>query len=222
MSRFGEGARNPFSDTKTLLIGTIIGAIPIVGILLTGYFVKSLEKELKGGKPVSWTNFPDLIVKALLGLVITLIYSIPAALVLLIAGADLPVGADYFDSFSLALASGNIVYYIGLALLIVTVLVIPMALVNYAKEGKFTAAFQFSKVFKKGVSGPGIIALILSLLGMIILGLVVVSVLLTLLTFLGGIPFMALLLTMLASGFLNFCLVSAMSVWYAKAFKEAK
>ncbi len=222
MSRFGDGIKKPFMDSKTLAIGSIIGAIPIVGILLMGYFVKSLESELKGGKVVKWQSFPELIIESILGTIIAFIYSIPAGVVLFLAVSSLPVGSDYFESFYLALASGNILYYAGLILAIITALVIPMALTNFAKEGKFNAAFDFKKVFRKGLSGQGIIAFLLSIIATIVLGSIVLVVLLTLLTFLGTVPLLALVLVLLASGFINFALASAMPTWYVTAFKEAK
>ncbi len=35
------GIKKPFSDIKTLIISTIIGAIPIVNFLLFGYALKT-------------------------------------------------------------------------------------------------------------------------------------------------------------------------------------
>ncbi|HLC36661.1 MAG TPA: hypothetical protein VJK05_03590 [archaeon] len=50
MAEYVEAIKKPFGDIKTLVIGTVIGIIPIVNFLLFGYGLMTMKKVLSGKK----------------------------------------------------------------------------------------------------------------------------------------------------------------------------
>jgi len=83
---FVEALRRPFSDAKKLLIGTILGIIPIVNFTVIGYTLTStgLTKEEVGRESLpEWENYVDLFMKGLKAVILGIILFLPAALVLL-------------------------------------------------------------------------------------------------------------------------------------------
>ena len=86
MVDFVEALKRPFSDTKKLLIGSLLGIIPIVNFTVIGYTLVSTgftkEEVKKDGLP-EWANYGDLFMKGLVAVIIGIILFLPAALVLL-------------------------------------------------------------------------------------------------------------------------------------------
>lgn len=80
-----EALKRPFSDTKKLLIGTILGIIPLVNFTVIGYTLTSTgftkEKVGKEGLP-EWEDYVNLFMKGLKSVIIGIILFLPAALVL--------------------------------------------------------------------------------------------------------------------------------------------
>ena len=48
MVDYVEAIKKPFSDLKTLAIGTILSAIPLVNLLASGFALKVAEDTIKG------------------------------------------------------------------------------------------------------------------------------------------------------------------------------
>ena len=60
MVNYVEAMKKPFSDLKTLGIGAVIGAIPLVNLLISGYAVKTAQDVMsKKNKLRAW-NIADL------------------------------------------------------------------------------------------------------------------------------------------------------------------
>jgi len=82
---FVKALKRPFQDSKKLVIGSILGIIPIVNFTVIGYTLAStgISKENRGrdGLP-EWGNYGDLFKKGLMAAIIGIILFLPAVLVL--------------------------------------------------------------------------------------------------------------------------------------------
>jgi len=233
MVDIGGGIKKPFSDMKILLISTIIGAIPFVGWLLYGYGLKTAESTIKGDEKLpSWGEFVDILVKTILGIIIFIIYLLPGLIIVgvglgpliggilggvfkLIFGGQVP---DIMGQAVGMIIGGGILILLGLLLLFIAGLILPMALMFFLGEGSFGAAFSFGKIIKKCLSGPYIIALVVSIVWGMVVGFVLSIVLVAVLL----IPVIGFILVMLVGGLANYLLWVPTYTWYAQAYKETK
>jgi hypothetical protein len=80
-----EALKRPFSDAKSLLIGTLLGLIPLVNFTVIGYTLTStgLSKEHphKDTLP-EWSDYVELFMKGLKSVLIGISFFLPAALVI--------------------------------------------------------------------------------------------------------------------------------------------
>ena len=203
---FGWAVKQPFSNMKKLGIGTILGAIPIVSMLtVMGYALNSAKSAVGKKALPEWNNWGDIIVKSLLGLVITLIYMIPA----LIVGAVL-IGSAFIAIMTAISTGGNMAGFsfgnfmgglmIFFLLVLVTAFFLPAALTMYALKNKFGEAFNFGAIFKRAFTGDYIVAWIVagvySFVLMIIASMVSLAV--------GMVPAIGFLLAWIVTGFAAF------------------
>ena len=82
---FVKALRRPFSDTKKLFIGALLGIIPIVNFTVIGYTLTSTGISKENGKRdglPEWENYGDLFKKGLVAAIIGIILFLPAVLVL--------------------------------------------------------------------------------------------------------------------------------------------
>lgn len=82
---FVKALRRPFSDTKKLFIGSLLGIIPIVNFTVIGYTLTSTGISKENGKRdglPEWENYGDLFKKGLVAAIIGIILFLPAVLVL--------------------------------------------------------------------------------------------------------------------------------------------
>ena len=80
-----EALKRPFLDTRNMVIGTILGVIPIVNFTVIGYTLAStgLTKEKVGKDTLpEWSDYIELFKKGLVSVLIGIILFLPAALVL--------------------------------------------------------------------------------------------------------------------------------------------
>ncbi len=172
-----EEVKFPTKDSEWImkvLIGGIIGIIPIVNFISYGYSVKVMKGAI-GGNPgmPKWENWGDLFIKGLMAFIIELIYMIIPILVIGISvgGALMALFTGNFEMFAAALAGAIGGVLIGLILMLIALLLIPMALAMYVKEDSVGAAFRIGEVISriKSVIGDYIMVyIILIILGVII------------------------------------------------------
>jgi type III secretory pathway component EscS len=167
-----------------ILIGGILGIIPIVNFVVFGYVLVTL-KNVAEGKPQplpEWGEFVDMFVKGLMLFIIILVYAIPAILIAccigVVAGVLGAAGGQQQE------ALGSLIALVSLAgqcliwlYAIVLGLVSPAIMIQYARTGEFTAAFRFGEVIGIATSNLGnyIIALILSWVASFIAGFGVIA-----------------------------------------------
>ena len=84
MVDFVEALKRPFSDTQKLVMGLVLGSIPLVNLTVIGYTLVSTgftkEKVEKDSLP-EWKNYGDLFMKGLISALIGFILFIPNSLV---------------------------------------------------------------------------------------------------------------------------------------------
>ncbi|OFV68854.1 MAG: conserved hypothetical protein, membrane [Candidatus Syntrophoarchaeum caldarius] len=179
----GSAVKFPTEDEKWIakvVIGGILSIIPIVNLLVTGFYLKTMEKAIKGspGMP-EWEGWGELFVKGLLATIICFIYLLIPLIVVTVAvvmvgGLASTVTADTFPNI-FAMFSAII---IGGILAIIFGFFIPMALAMYVASGSVGNAFK-----------PGeLISRIKSVLGDYILAYVVIFVLMVVLSLISAIP----------------------------------
>jgi hypothetical protein len=184
MVDYGGAFKKPFQDITKLVIGIVLMIIPIINFLSMGYFIETAKKTLnKDNSMPEWGNWVQLFIQGLLVVVITIIYFIPAMVLMLIGFAPLIgvlIGAamgtgDPTSAFAGALAGAGILFLIALLVALITIFILPMALVFYARDG-FGGAFKLGSVIKACLTGSyivsWIIVLVLSVILMVVLGLI--------------------------------------------------
>lgn len=220
MVDFGTAIKRPFQDIKTLIIGIILGAIPIVNILtIPGFALRNAKKSLEGDDSLlSWSNFGDTIVKSILVILIQVIYFLPVMLLFaillgayiytfvtmfssstmgatgyatLFPLATIPSDAGYSQFAQTLSAMFGMILIVGLILLFI-VFILPMAIMHWLKEDNFGAAFRLGSIIKKSFTGPYIIAWIFTIIIVIIFG--IIAFILGFIPVIGGLIGSALLL----------------------------
>lgn len=178
---YEEAIKRPFTDVKKLLIGTVIEVIPLVDIIGIGY---KLECARTPGKPLpEWDDWGKYFVDGLKGLGVSIIYLLPALLVLGLTiltsiGAIISAMAAGMNqaAFMMVLGSMGIGGIIAGILGLIAAYLIPLAYVTLAIENDFAAALSVKKIMKKCFTGEYFIAwlimIIYSIIVMMILSMI--------------------------------------------------
>jgi hypothetical protein len=164
---------------KKILIGGVVGFIPIVNFAATGYFIEALRNTAEGRElPLpKWDDFGDKFVKGLMAGIAGFIYALPIILVMGIVYGLTAVIAGSSDSDA-AKTVASICPLIGNCLLpvymILVMLILSAAMIQYALTGQFGAFFRFGDImaFIKVNVGGYIIALLVSMVAGLIAGMV--------------------------------------------------
>ena len=161
MVNYGEAFRMPFTDLKKLLIGIVLQLIPIVNFISFGYQLECAKSAMeKKFELPEWKKWLNLFVKGIIGFVISIIYMIPAIIILLLVAASLfsvltsglVGGMGRMSAVSGMFSTLGITAIIVFILLLISIYIIPSALMAYVKNGNFTSAFKFGEVFKKALN----------------------------------------------------------------------
>lgn len=159
---FSEAIKRPFQHIgKTILLSVLL-LVPFVNIITAwfsyGYLLET-ARHLWGRKPglPEWTDWGNLWVNGLLALIISLIYAIPA--IVLIA---------------LSATVHWILFAIAVIYEIVLVFVLPAALLSYAQNYEFAAAFRCKEVLAKAFRGSFVLPVILGVIWAIVLTIPIV------------------------------------------------
>ncbi|RLG69353.1 MAG: hypothetical protein DRO07_02450 [Candidatus Iainarchaeum archaeon] len=199
MVSFGTAIKRPFQDLKTAIIGIILGIIPVVNILtVPGFALRNAKKSLEGDDSLlSWEDWRDIIVKSIILLVITFIYTLPVTVLVLalfgsvifsLIGTISSTQAGYAmlfplvttaapDSAVMSQISATVNTMLG-AVLILAVLalfiafILPMAVMHWLKEENISAAFRLGSVIKRSFTGPYVIAWIFTIIIAIVFAII--------------------------------------------------
>ncbi len=170
MIKYNETFKRPFTDIKSLIIGTLLNILPIVNLLVIGFILKSVDTLMTKRKNFAlpaWENWGDLFIKGLMAFIISLIYMIPALIFLIIAGVSVGFSALISGNPStMSFAALGTFGLIGAILALLAAYIIPSALLAYEQAAMFGAAFN-GEVFRKAFTGnyalPWIIGIIVSI-----------------------------------------------------------
>ncbi len=182
---FGANLTYMFKDPKwigKMLIGGLLGIIPILNFVLGGYTLQTINRVRKDEDPVlpEWGGaFGKMWVDGLKLAVIGFIYSIPIGLVLMVTGtpAALMAGSGN-DSDAMGFALGAAACLGGLLSLVLWAFILFWligAFVNFAvKDGSFGAAFEFGKIWNivKTHAGKIVMVIIAAVIASVLAGVV--------------------------------------------------
>ncbi|MBW2995266.1 DUF4013 domain-containing protein [Candidatus Woesearchaeota archaeon] len=165
---FADAIKRPFTDWKKLTIGAVMYMIPIVSIITSffgwGYALMCGKTAMKKTQKLpEWTNWGDLFVKGLVAAIISIIYFIPAAVVLGIVVGTTVITSLTLQNLTAIFGSMGIGLFISILVGLLTIYILPVALLLYVSEGTFGAAFRFSDVLKKAFTTTYLLAWVLSL-----------------------------------------------------------
>ena len=163
-----------------ILIGGILGIIPIVNFAVFGYMVETIRnvaQEMERPLP-EWSKFGEKFVKGLMVFIIGFIYAIPIWLIMgCFWAATLAVGGAEGNRENLvtllSIVQGCLTLPYGLVIGVLS----PAILIRYAVTGEFTSAFRFGEIFSliTGNLGNYIIAILLGWLASLIAGFGVIA-----------------------------------------------
>lgn len=153
MADYEKAIKRPFQDINKLIIGSFLSIIPIVNLLVTGYFVYAAKNTMKKKDAIpEWDNWAELFIKGLSVAIIGLVYSLPALVLLFLGGGILvTVITDSMLARTMPalIAGGGLLVLAGLFFLLLSGLIVPMALMSFIDKGNFGDAFAFGKILKK-------------------------------------------------------------------------
>ncbi|MFH1510075.1 MAG: DUF4013 domain-containing protein [Candidatus Woesearchaeota archaeon] len=144
--------KRPFSSPRKFLVGVMLLLVPFVNILTSffayGYMFYSTKAVFKKQKRLpEWNNWEELFVKGILISLITLIYILPAAVLITSFGLAAVWAVVTEDLYNItAIGAGMLV---AIAFTILTLFALPGAIVNYVKENKYSKAFDIATILRK-------------------------------------------------------------------------
>ena len=180
MTDFDLALKKPFTSFKVLIIGILLSILPIIRWFAYGFILEcsKIGKNRSDDIP-EWKNWKELFVKGFLATVIEAIYYLPSFLILLIFGLGLMnfllkegIATEIFNNFISRASPESLqlimqkqipfimpylvkmvpVLIIAGILLIIAAYIVPMAILNYLKNNRFSAAFE-KDVFRKAFTG---------------------------------------------------------------------
>lgn len=179
---FGKSFSYVFDDPdwlKKIAIGGVINLVPILNFAAAGYAIEVVQRVIHGDvRPLpEWDDIGGKLVKGLIFLVISIVYSIPLLILACLYGVlqgvataavSSPSSSDAATSLigilSICFSCIQLLYYVFLGL------VLPPAIGNYAARNEFGAAFRFGEIMSLLQKNPGLYFMVLLIV--IVAGLV--------------------------------------------------
>ena len=183
----GKSFSYPFEDEKWLsksLIGVIVVAVPIVNFAWGGYLIDLLKAVINGDpRPLpEWGNFGEKWVKGLYLVIASLIYAIPALVLMcipltLLGGmSSFQEGTDMLDRMGGVFAGVGGIFACLLALYsLFLTFIYPAIYIHYARLESFGAFFEFGNIMKviRGKTGQYVTAWLVSLVAGVLVGILI-------------------------------------------------
>lgn len=209
-----DGVVGNKSKWLMLIIATILFELPLMG-----YLMKVFRAEKPAPEVHDWGT---LFIDGIKWLIVAIIYCIPLLIVYVLAIAV--VGAAVFIGDSDAMTgamvgAGLLLGIIALLLYIITVLLLPIAAVRFARTGRIGAALQFKEVIAQ-IKRIGWISYIIALIiGSIVIGIPVAIVWFILMALMIGLTMIVAelsLLVMVLAAIIFLALMPLISVFMAR------
>ncbi len=160
---FVNAIKRPFQNLSTLGMGIILMMIPIINILVLGYFIQCAKSALRRNyKMPIWANWGNLFIKGIVTIIIVIIYMIPVWIVASLTMWTILIGvlssmstAGTFTAMNILapLSTGAIGIVVTVILGVIFLLLASAAVVRYAEKEKFGAAFEVGAVARKAFTG---------------------------------------------------------------------
>ena len=230
MVEYMEAIKKPFSDMKTLGIGAVVGAIPLVSLLLSGYALKTAEDAVKGKKGLrAWalSDVADYAVKLVMLWIISIVYYIIPALIIgvgiggailtaISGGIDLANPSTILDKIIPSMMVALPFVAIGGIILLIAMFLLPMAIMKWIKSGNVGAAFNIGSVVKNALTVDYIVSLIVLIIYAIVL-VIIAGIISLVLAF---IPVIGWILAYIVSGAVAFALAVTEYAILAQVVKD--
>lgn len=173
MVNYQEAFEKPFTDIKKLAIGILLSIFPVINWFAKGFILEcsGVGRTKPGKKMPEWKGFLDLFVKGFISLIISIIYLLPAILLLALSAGTVLLGvissltleqlqsnqAASLVSSAIQSSWPSIVavipfILISILLMLLAVYITPIAVLSYLSEKKFSAAFNCRKICSKTFS----------------------------------------------------------------------
>jgi len=216
MVEYMNAIKKPFTDVKTLVIGIILGLIPIVNWLVTGYAVNVSRMVQKGDKKLpAWdtSKIVEYIVDFIKIAVVEIVYLIPAGIVFAVGGATmlLPLLSGDMNAVMAGLLGAGLIIMIAVVLALIGLIFASMGIQFMIKENKIGSAFKLSAILKKVLTAKYWISVIVLLVYYFVLGLVFMV-----------LSFIPLIGSLIGMGLLGFAGSTTMMTVMAEVFNETK
>lgn len=213
--------RKPFSDFRKLVIGIVVNIIPIVNLISYGYTLESsdIKRGEQTDKMEEWEDFGGFFVKGLSAFIISLVYSIPALIVGIIAFAvafgplfgqlvsmdsqrvQTMNPEEFFPIFVPYLLAALPLVVLFAILILIATFIAPVAVLRYIKTDIFSEAFNFKEITKYIFTGDYIIVWLLVL----VLNIALVGIL-------SNIPFVGTAIASFITGMIGFSLYAGVMI----------
>jgi len=164
---------------KKILIGGVVSFIPIVNFAAMGYFIEALRNMAEGRElPLpEWDDFGGKFMKGLMTAIASFLYALPIMIVMGIVFGLTAAIAGSLDSDAAEIVAticpliGNCLLFVYMILFM---LILPAAVIQYALTEQFGAFFRFGDIIAliKANIGGYIIALLVSMVASLIAGMV--------------------------------------------------
>jgi len=155
MVHYAEAFKRPFTNFKRIVLGIILSAIPIVNFIAAGYSLECAKTAVKGDfKLPTFKKWGDLFMHGFFITLIGLIYSIPLFILLnLFTDISLgpflsPLRADFLVNLLALGASAQILIVL---VFLLTIYLIPNAILSYAFHENVRSAFVFSRMKERSL-----------------------------------------------------------------------
>lgn len=189
MIDFVEAVKRPWkTDPITIVLGTLFAVFTPLRPLLHGLGVESARRAQAGNETMPhFSDFIDMYLSGLLVIVISILYFLPA-LIVLFAGAiiSLPLVWGIFQSMAQnpilsvqsiisLLVNGAIFGALALILVFLATVMAPIGIQLFAHTKKISSAFQFSKIWKVvSMADYWVTWLLLMAYGIVLIGFVAI------------------------------------------------
>jgi len=163
-----------FSDAGNLLILIVLGIIPIVNLIVTGYFARIVRENPE--EPPKLSDYGKLFIDGLLVVIAGIIYMIVPIIILGVGIAFSIGGYAFYSPMSLLsslLSSGLVI--VGVILAFIFAIFGVIAIGNMIRTGNFSKIFAFSENWQL-IQRIGLGNYILWLVVMFVIGLIAVAI----------------------------------------------
>jgi hypothetical protein len=140
-----------------IIIGGVIAIIPIIGwILVMGYMVAVARNVIRGApQPLpEWSDFGQLFLDGLYGIVIAFVYALPIIVVSLVTVTPASILSGDDGGAAVTLASCCFAAFALIYGLLAGWLFVPAALGRYADTGDIMAGLRFGEVLEISRASP--------------------------------------------------------------------